>query len=216
MIRIKRALLILGISIQAFLLVGCSDTELVGFLFGSWLSETQIVQGDSINWEALANEIAEDRKKILTNDQEAVSLAGFEVIGSLEKADELAEEGAAQQDLEKINQAIDQRPQDWSYVEKLGAVKMALGDSNDANNEFENADTLVINNSHSYTGCITNRTNQLRHRISALSEQLNISVSTPGVNPAEVQKALEDTQKELDTIQETGKTDFCFNAFGSP
>lgn len=94
------------------------------------------------------------------------------VVKNLEDADRLAQEGAEEGDMDKIDAAINARPGDWSYREQRAALLMAQGDSQAAEQAMAEADQLVFDQIQAGGDCATLRLNQLRHREQALTTQM--------------------------------------------
>lgn len=105
-------------------------------------------------------------------DLQAALDAG-DVILNQEQADELAEAGAESGDLGKIDQAIQARPEDWSYRDQRGAVLLAQGNVQAADESFAEAEALVQNRIAGGESCYALQRNLLNNRIAALETQLD-------------------------------------------
>ena len=103
------------------------------------------------------------------------------------QADALADEGFAQADPAKIQEAIKMRPNDWSYDEKLSVIYLAYGDQQDASDAQNQAQAkadrhlagtlasegLSQNDIEAYEACKRTYISLYSHRESALVQQLN-------------------------------------------
>jgi hypothetical protein len=136
-----------------------------------WAVQHQVLTEDGgINWKTVGT------KAILgtTGDPEAdAALEAGLVVKTMETADDLAQTGAQEGDLGKIESAINMRPGDWSYREQQGALLLAQGDTEAADQAFAVSTALVQDRVNNGGDCKTLALNMLRHREQALLTQLN-------------------------------------------
>ncbi len=107
------------------------------------------------------------------NPQADAALDAGIVVKTLETADDIAQAGAESGDMSKIQAAIGLRPGDWSYREQEGALLLAAGDKEGADQAFAQSNQLVQERIHDYASCKNLNLNMLRHREQALLTQLN-------------------------------------------
>lgn len=101
------------------------------------------------------------------------ALDAGDVVLNQEQADELAEKGAREGDLELIDQAIEARPEDWSYHDQRAAVSLSSGNIEDAEDSFSTAEALVEERIMNGGDCFVLQRNLLTNRITALEIQLD-------------------------------------------
>jgi tetratricopeptide (TPR) repeat protein len=103
------------------------------------------------------------------------ALDAGEVVYTMERADSLAQEGLEENNLDKIDQAIKMRPEDWSYHDSKAALLLSQGDPEAAQASFNQAEELVAdrikNSDDPATTCRTLQLNMLRNREQALFQQ---------------------------------------------
>ncbi|MEK6587540.1 MAG: hypothetical protein AABY97_01700 [Chloroflexota bacterium] len=93
------------------------------------------------------------------------------VVKNLEDADRMAQQGAADGDLAKIEVAIASRPSDWSYQEQKAALLLAQGDADGAAAASARSEGLVRERVRQGGDCSTLARNLLTHRLNALATQ---------------------------------------------
>ena len=101
------------------------------------------------------------------------ALDAGDVVYNQEQADELAERGAREGDLSLIDQAIESRPDDWSYHDQRASVLLASGDTEGAEQSFSKAEALVDTRIANGGDCFVLQRNLLNNRIAALEIQLD-------------------------------------------
>lgn len=138
-----------------------------------------------------------------TDPAARAALDAGRVVKGINDADQLAEQGAANGDLALIDQAIDQRPEDWSYQEQKGALLLAQGDQNGAQAAFDHATDLVRQRIDSGGDCSSLARNSLTHRQMALQTQL---AARPN---QELQAKLDETNLELNLLAQGQPTVLC-------
>lgn len=135
-------------------LTGCSKSDwgLLVDLAIDWAA-----QHEYVNTDANGNLIRDDKGNVSVNkvkigadallgsgdDQtDAVLGAGMAVRGILE-ADNLEQNGFKDNDISKINKAIDMRPNDYSYRNSRGVLNLQKGDITAANKDFAEANKIA-------------------------------------------------------------------------
>jgi hypothetical protein len=168
----RRALLLVAALTLPLMLTACeeSDTEFLLDLAIEFAQEKGLLNADGSPNLGTMGQYALFGT---TGDPEADAAldAGF-VVKNLEDADQLAQEGAEEGDMNKINAAINARPGDWSYREQQAALLMAQGDMEGAEQAMAESDQLVFDRINEGGDCTTLRLNQLRHREQALTTQM--------------------------------------------
>lgn len=127
-------------------------------------------------------------------DPELVAAIDIGELGrDMEKAETLANEGQANGDVGKIDQAIALRPGDWSYHDKKAALLTAQGKPAEAQASFNEAQSLVDSRVKAGEGsCQALQYNLLKNREQALLLQLQ---AQPESKP--LLDALDATQGQL-------------------
>lgn len=184
---LRKAIMLALVLLITPLLVSCedSDAEAIAQLAMDWAQEKGIMtlrcEGEGqTNCQYDLNEVALGvyitGVKLATSwdrspEMQAALDAG-DVVLNQEEADELAERGAREGDLDMINQAIEARPEDWSYHDQQAAVLLANGKVEDAEDSFSTAEALVDERIMNGGDCFVLQRNLLTNRISALEIQL--------------------------------------------
>jgi hypothetical protein len=70
-------------------------------------------------------------------------MSAYTVIDNINRSDQLMEEGRNNRDPDKMDQAIQNRPGDWTYRTSRGALAIEHGDVETAQQQFAAADTIV-------------------------------------------------------------------------
>ena len=139
-----------------------------------------------------------------TGDPEAdAALDAGLVVHTLETADNLAQKGAEEGDMEKIQAAIGMRPGDWSYHEQKGALLLGQGDQAGAEQAFAASNALVLERVNNGGDCSSYALNMLRHREQALLTQLNRNPS------AELELRLQSVRFEISNLESGNALSSC-------
>lgn len=101
------------------------------------------------------------------------ALDAGDVVLNQEQADELVEQGAREGKLDLIDQAIESRPEDWSYHDQRASVLLASGEVEAAEESFSKAEKLVDDRIEGGGDCYVLQRNLLNNRIAALETQLD-------------------------------------------
>lgn len=199
---LRRWLPMLGLLLAAPLLAGCTQEDL------DWI----VAEGRA--W-ARANGLIDEQGKLdyvgiglwyfnpATDPGARAALDAGMVAKGIEDADQLAQQGAANGDLGLLEQAIDRRPQDWSYQEQKGALLLAQGDAAGSEAASGQATELVQERIAGGGDCRSLARNLLTHRQMALQTQL---AARP--NDA-LQTKLDETNLELSLLAEGQPTLLC-------
>jgi len=134
------------------------------------------------------------------------ALDAADVILNQEKADDLVEKGAKEGDLELIEQALQSRPDDWSYIDNKAAVQLANGDLEGASTSFEKSEKIVKNRVADGENCAKLSRNMLLHRISALETQIQ---RTEGKPNADLHDRLAEAHDQLAALDSGGPDSPC-------
>lgn len=132
------------------------------------------------------------------------ALDAGDVVYDQEVADELAEQGAREGDLSKIDQAIESRPEDWSYHDQRAALLMAQGNVQEAEASFAQAESLVDERIASGDDCTVLQRNLLNNRIAALEIQLERDPTS-----AELNDRLAGAHEQLQALESGGPGSPC-------
>jgi len=122
------------------------DKAFLKGLAQEWMKEHNInpVEEDgSINILGGLNLVAQ-AVGVRTRDPEVEAVMNaYSVIDNINQSDQLMEEGRRDRDPSKMDQAIDNRPGDWTYRTSRGAVAIEYGDVETAQEQFAAADAIV-------------------------------------------------------------------------
>lgn len=198
----RRGLLVLSLVLAAPLLGGCTQEDI------DWI----VAEGRA--W-ARANGLIDEQGNpdylgiglwYISPSTDPAARAALDaglVVKGIEDADQLAQQGAESGNLDLIEQAIDRRPEDWSYQEQKGALLLALGDAAGAEAAFNEATHVVRQRIEDGGDCRSLARNLLTHRQLALKTQLS-------TRPSEALRAkLDETNLELNLLAEGQPTLLC-------
>lgn len=129
-----------------------------------------------------------------SDPEAAAALQAGLVVRGVEDADRLAQQGAAEGDLTKIDAAIRARPSDWSYQEQKAALLLAQGDAAAAQAANEKSESLVRDRIQAGGDCRTLARNMFTHRVNALHAQ---AIRAPS---AKLIERINQTQAVLDQL----------------
>ena len=189
-IRYPLARLLAALLVAAPLLTACTrdDFAFVQSLAKEWAAGKGLLDSagkpDYFNIALLLADPSSD-------PEAAAALQAGIVVKGVEDADRLAQQGAAEGDLTKIDAAIRARPSDWSYQEQKAAVLAAQGDPSGATAAFEKSESLVQERVRQGGDCRNLARNMLTHRLDALAVQEDLHPS------AELRAMFAETQAEL-------------------
>lgn len=184
----RKVLLIVVLLLLTLLLVACenSESEFLAQLAVDWAVEKGIMslrcEGEGqtnctydLNEMTLGFYLGTVKwatSKNRSPEMQAALDAG-DVVYNQEQADELVERGARKGDLSLIDQAIESRPDDWSYHDQRASVLLASGDIEGAEQSFSKAEALVDSRIANGEDCFVLQRNLLNNRIAALEIQLD-------------------------------------------
>lgn len=192
---LRRWLWVLGMLLAAPLLGGCTQEDI------DWI----VAEGRA--W-ARANDLIDDQgnpnyfgfaiwyASPSTDPAARAALDAGMVVKGIEAADQLAGQGATNGNLGQIEQAIDRRPEDWSYQEQKAALLLAQGDAAGAEAAFNLAIDLVSERIAGGGDCRSLARNLLTHRQLALQTQLQVRPNDA------LQAKLDETNLELNLLAE--------------
>ena len=118
--------------------------------------------------------------KVLFGDEEAKAVldAGM-TVKNFQEAEKLSEEGWKSNDVKKIDSAISMRPGEFRYNNQRGAILFFDGKYEEANREFETADSKLLEN---YNNNFSAQIQNCDSRISCLKEKHSQLESTGSLN----------------------------------
>lgn len=137
---IKRRILVVLLTGLLLLTVGC-DAEMRAFVVDlalAWMAENAVDTAKYAVWGRSGN------------DEVDAVMEAKGVVDEIQEADQLMEEGREENDLGKMQQAVDKRPGDYTYRVSYGAALLKEGYSQDATSQFDAADDSVLNNYGGY------------------------------------------------------------------
>jgi hypothetical protein len=127
-------------------IVAIAIAALMLFLSGCAPEDRQLIIDIALSWAAEhAGEIASyGLLGTSGNDEVDAVLDARSVIDNINTADRLMEEGRAEGDLSKMEEAIEKRPGDYTYRVSYGAALLKNGDATEAEAQFAAADEAVV------------------------------------------------------------------------
>jgi len=203
-----KLLLLLILVIPILFLTSCDDLsdddwELLEVAFESWAEENGLLENDQWQPDGVVIKAVENTVKDITNDEKNVQLDGLDVIKQIEEADNLAEDAWLTYDGDKMQEAVNMRPNDWRLHEQEDAFTL----HNDSISEgYSNeSDNLIREQVQRGADCVNLRIQQLEYRASLLEPKINRNNETH----LEMQSIQLQAQEELQGIYATGQTPFC-------
>lgn len=200
--RIPIARLLTVLIFAAPLLTACTKED-IGFvtaLAKEWAAEKGLLDSDGKpDYVNIALLIADPS----SDPQAAAALQAGLVVKGVEDADRLAQQGAAEGDLKKIDAAIHSRPSDWSYQEQKAALLLAQGNPAAAQTATEKSESLVRDRIRAGGNCRTLARNMFTHRLNALQTQAGRAPS------AELADQINQTQAQLGQLRAGQPIAFC-------
>ena len=189
-----RVRLIAALLLAAPLLSACNqeDIDFIVEVGKAWAQEKGLIDSEgNPNYFNIGLLLADPA----SDPQAAAALQAGLVVKGLEDADRLAQQGATEGDLKKIEAAISARPSDWSYQEQKAALLLAQGDALGAAAASERSESLVRERVRQGGDCRTLARNMLTHRLNALEIQQQRADS------ADLQAMVIATQAELGLLR---------------
>lgn len=184
------------------LLSACTpeDIDFVKELAKEWAAEKGLLNSagnpDYLNIGLLLADPSSD-------PEAAAALQAGLVVKGVEDADRLAQQGAAEGDVTKIDAAIRARPSDWSYQEQKAGLLLAQGNSAAAQAANEKSESLVRDRIQAGGDCRTLARNMYTHRLNALQTQIGRAPS------ADLNEQLNQTQAQLNLLSAGQPVAFC-------
>jgi hypothetical protein len=171
-----------------------ADVDFVVDLAFTWAEEKGLLTAEGgLNWISVAYYQGQLWGKGTTGDDMLdTALQVGPTIHNFKTADEKAQAGLERGDVGLIDQAITQRPGDWSYHDKKAAVLIAQGDMDSAWSAMDESEQLVSERIENGGDCKVIRLNMLRNREQALLAQLEANPENMGLLDA-----LDQTQGEI-------------------
>jgi hypothetical protein len=191
-----RILALVLLTLVAPILAACDDADIdfVAELAVVWAEEKGVLTPEGgINWIGVGYYQGKIWKDGTTGDDLLdTALAVGPTVYNFKSADEKAQAGLEQGDVALIDQAIAQRPRDWSYHDKKAAVLIAQGDLDSALSSMDESEQLVSERIRNGGDCEVLRLNMLRNREQALLAQLEANPDNEGLL-----NALDETQGQI-------------------
>jgi hypothetical protein len=194
--------LLTALLVAAPLLTGCTqdDFAFVQQLAKDWAAGKGLLDSsgnpDFLNIGLLLADPSSD-------PEAAAALQAGLVVKGVEDADRLAQQGAAEGDVTKIDAAIRARPSDWSYQEQKAALLLAQGNPAAAQSANEKSESLVRDRIQAGGDCRTLARNMYTHRLNALQTQAGRAPS------AELTEQINQTRAVLGQLSAGQPVAFC-------
>jgi hypothetical protein len=195
------------------LLTGCSESDweylFMGFM--AWGEEHNIIDDNGFHPSALAAVVASDTVDDWTNAPEAVQLDGLDVIRKIEMANDLSAQALKELDPEKMEQAINLRPDDWTLYETDAILWAAKENGVAASEMLFEADTRLKESLQYGDNCVEARRAQLHRRLALIWDEIKKQENEGReVNDtSELQYMYDFSAQELNEIDSSGWTEFC-------
>jgi len=159
------------------LLSACEDTAMIEFLAEmavEWAREKQILNDQNqVDWIEVGLYQLQRTATGTTGDNVLdAALEAGPVVYNFHQAEELSDQGLEEGNVDLIDQAINLRPDDWSYYDKKAAVLINQGNTQEAERNFEEAEGLVDDRIQNGGNCRVLKLNLYRNRENALLSQL--------------------------------------------
>jgi Flp pilus assembly protein TadD len=212
-VRNRRFLALVVLLLTFPLLTSCKDTglaELAAEMALEWAQEKQLIKtGDdgSIRPDYVQIGAYELQRWMIgtTGDRRLdAALDVGPIAHSIRKADALAEEGMAQGDPAKLDEAIALRPYDWSYHDQKAAILAAQGNVEAARQSMQQSEAVVAGRIMAGGNCRGLHQNMLRNRENALLRQLQNDPDNP-----DLLEMLMDTHDAQHQLQSNGPESPC-------
>jgi len=133
--------LIVGLVMAASILEGCTqkDWQLLREWRDEWMEEHNLRVTDDQGEFDLGRAIGAGINYLVSERDPEVeaALGAYTVIDNINRSDKLMEEGRQNRDAEKMDQAIQNRPGDWTYRTSRGALAIEHGDVETAQQQFD-------------------------------------------------------------------------------
>ena len=139
--------LIVGLVVAASILEGCTqeDRQLLNEWRDEWMEEHNLRVTDDQGEFDLGRALGAGINYLVSERDPEVeaALGAYTVIDNINRSDKLMEEGRQNRDHDKMDQAIQNRPGDWTYRTSRGALAIEHGDVETAQQQFAAADAIV-------------------------------------------------------------------------
>ena len=194
------------------LLSACSDADWDAALDALiiWAEGQGYIQNEQVQVGALAKGVMQGYVNELANEEASVQLDGLGVVDEHEKANQLSDQAMQNLDNAAMEDALDLRPYDWTIHDKNGVLLGTQGQSDDAQEAFIEADTLLLEGLGPEDDCREARIAQLDQRLENIRYQIQLQENATGQTNAELHALEQQTVMELDAIYGTNSTpEFC-------
>lgn len=137
----KRWSVALALAALLLVAVGCDEVDVREFVIDVAMSWAQEHAYDVARYTVWGR----------SGDAEVDAVMGArDVVKNLQEADQLMEEGRAENDLTKMEQAVEKRPGDYTYRVSYGTALLQSGDTAEAEAQFVAADTAITSYGSQY------------------------------------------------------------------
>ncbi len=195
------------------LLTGCSEGDWEYLFWGLmvWGEEHNIIVDEEFQPGALAAVIASDTVDDWRNAPETVQLDGLDVIKKIEMANDLSDQALKELDPEKMEEAINLRPDDWTLYENDAILWAAKDNGAAAAQMIEEADARLKESLEYGDDCVEARRAQLSRRLALVWDEIKKLEGDDGEsgNIGELQYIYDYSAYEINEIDSSGWTDFC-------
>ena len=182
----KRVTLVL-LLLMTVVLSGCSgaESDWVGLFIDTWLTTNGLANfiGEEADVGKIIDYVFDEAVGAIAPSPEDTAIDAAEAtIRDIEKADDLLESAFATNDMNKIKQAQQLRPDDFTYHEAEAAQWMVEGNGAAASSATTASDLLVIDFVEQGGDCRSARLNQLQTRRNILVQQLDDALVKKNLN----------------------------------
>ncbi len=207
----RKIILFLILTLPILFLSACEDADwdLLEIAFESWAEENNLYSNGKYKPENAVKIAVMDTIGDITNSEKNIQFDGLDVIRDIERADELASDALAFNEPQKMQTALELRPNDWRLQEQ-NAVLLSVNSQFSLSNEgFGESDNLLKEQIQQGENCVALRKQQLEYRETLLSDNIINCSHIIDCDDDVLTIDLKYTQEELFQIYETGATQFC-------
>jgi len=209
---IKHNIFILIIFIPVLFLSACegADLDLLEIAFESWAEENNLYENGEYKPANMVIKAAEDLVGDITNAEVNTQFDAVGVVRDINKADELAAEALMQDDLQKMEEAIELRPKDWRLQEQNAVLLGTINSKDHVHEHFYESDDLLTEQIKQGGDCVGLRTQQLEYREILLTDAITHCSIKPSCDKTYLVIELELVQERLYHIYGGNAISFCY------
>ena len=193
--------------LSACLELSDADWELVEIAFENWAEENGLLENDEWQPDGVVIKAVENTIGDFNNQKEFVELDGLDVIRDIEKADQLAAEAREEYDQEKMQSAVELRPNDWRLQEQNAILFSLNGYSYESSGAFSESDRTANGQAPRGKECLALRKQQLEYREILISDNLDTCYQIADCDVSVLTSQLQHVNDELNLIDGIGSID---------